>query len=353
MAYQTGLKVPPSRAQRPVNLALQGGGSHGAFTWGVLDRLLEDNRFTIDAISATSAGAVNAAAMAHGVSLGGREGARRKLEELWTAVSRKGRIWQPLPANPFEALVPVGAWTPFLNPTAFWMQAVSNSLSPYDINPFGLNPLRDVLNEVVDFDHLRACQVATRLFIAATNVRSGKVKIFENADLSVDAILASACLPTVFKAVEIDGESYWDGGFMGNPAIFPLIYKGSSRDVIVVHVNPIRREDVPDTAAEIRDRINEITFNSSLMREMRAIAFVQKLIGEQQLDDTQYKSMLIHDIRDDASMTAFSADTKASTDWEFLVKLRDIGRAAAGRWLVENAEHVGKRTTTKMAELYL
>jgi NTE family protein len=336
---------------RPVNLALQGGGSHGAFTWGVLDRLLEDGRFDIDAVSATSAGAVNAVAMAHGVSRGGREGARDKLEELWRVISRKGGVWSP--RNPFDAWLSAGPFAPLVGLQALWLQSLGGLFSPYDVNPFGLNTLRDVLLEVVDFDHLKTCPVATRLFVAATNVRSGKIRIFENAEISVDSVLASACLPNVFKAVEIGEEAYWDGGFMGNPAIFPLIYKGASRDVVVVHVNPIRREDVPHTAVDIHDRMNEISFNSSLMREMRAIAFVQKLMAEERLDADRYKSMLIHDIRDDEGMEAFGADSKLSTDWDMLTRLRDLGRAAAGRWLDGPAAHVGERSTTPLQELYL
>jgi NTE family protein len=340
-------------APRPINLALQGGGSHGAFTWGVLDRLLDDRRFDIDALSATSAGAVSAVAMAHGVSLGGRAGARRKLEELWRAINRKGSVWSPVRPNPFAPWMAFGPWAAFAEASAQWMQAAGSLISPYDVNPLGLNPLKDVLEEVVDFGHLNTCKIATRLFIAATNVRSGKIRIFGNAELSVDAILASACLPNVFKAVSIGGEDFWDGGFMGNPAIFPLIYSGASLDVVVVHVNPIRRETVPETATEIRDRMNEISFNSSLMREMRAIAFVQKLIAENRLDQGRYKSMRIHDIRDDAGMAAFSADSKLMTDWETIERLRDLGHAAAGRWLEGPAAKVGHESTTPLQELYL
>jgi NTE family protein len=340
-------------APRQINLALQGGGSHGAFTWGVLDRLLEDRGFAIDAVSATSAGAVSAVAMAHGVSLGGREGARRKLEELWRAISRKGSVWSPVRTNPFAPWMAFGPWAAFADASAQWMQAAGSLISPYDINPLGLNPLKDVLEEVVDFSHLKTCNVATRLFVAATNVRSGKIRIFGNAEISVEAVLASACLPTLFKAVEIGGEAYWDGGFTGNPAIFPLIYSGASLDVVVVHVNPIRREDVPETASEIRDRINEISFNSSLMREMRAIAFVQKLVAENRLDQGRYKSMRIHDIRDDVGMLAFGADSKFATDWATIERLRDLGHAAASRWLDGPAERVGHESTTALQELYL
>jgi NTE family protein len=338
---------------KPLNLALQGGGSHGAFTWGVLDRLLEDGRFALDALSATSAGAVNAVAMAHGVSLDGRDGARAKLEEMWRAISRKGGVWNPAPFNPFAQFFALSPWAALADLPGEWRKAFAGMLSPYDINPFGFNPLRDVLLEVVDFEHLKRCNVATRLFIAATNVRSGKVRIFGNAELSVQVVLASACLPTVFKAVEIDGEAYWDGGFMGNPAIFPLIYNGASRDVAVVHVNPIRREEVPQTVADIRDRVNEITFNSSLMREMRAIAFVQKLMAEHRLEPERYKAMLIHDIRNDEAMAELDSDSKLSTDWDMIERLRDLGRETTTRWLETSAPDVGVRSTTPIQDLYL
>jgi NTE family protein len=347
------MPVAKKASIRPINLALQGGGSHGAFTWGVLDRLLEDGRFRIEAMSATSAGAVNAVAMAHGVSLGGRDGAKRKLEELWRAISRKGQVWSPAPRNAFATLLTFGPWAAFAEASTLWMQTAGSLISPYDVNPFGLNPLKDVLTEVIDFDHLQTCNVATRLFIAATNVRSGKVKIFNNAEISVDAVLASACLPNLFRAVEIGDEAYWDGGFMGNPAIFPLIYGSASEDVVVVHVNPIRRDDVPDTATEIRDRMNEISFNSSLMREMRAIAFVQKLISENRLDPVRYKSMRIHDIRDDAGMAAFGSGSKLSTDWEMIERLRDLGRDTTDRWLAGPAAKVGEESTAPLQELYL
>jgi NTE family protein len=339
--------------QSPINLALQGGGAHGAFTWGVLDRLLDDGRFAIEAISATSAGAVNAVAMAHGVSRGGREGARRKLEELWRAVSRKGSVWSPVQRNPFTAWMAFSPWAAFMETSALWAEAAGSLVSPYDVNPLGLNPLKEVLTEVIDFKHLQSCGVATRLFLAATNVRSGKIKIFENAEVTVDAVLASACLPNLFKAVEIGTEAYWDGGFMGNPAIYPLIYKGGSADVVVVHVNPIRREDVPETATAIRDRMNEISFNSSLMREMRAIAFVQKLVAENRLDNERYRSMRIHDIRDDEGMTAFDTASKLATDWDVIERLRDLGHATASRWLEGPAANVGKTSTTSLQELYL
>ena len=343
--------------RKPVNLALQGGGSHGAFTWGVLDRLLEDGRLSLDAISATSAGAMNAVCMAHGFSLGGAEGGRRKLEEFWRTVSRKGQFW-PSPANVWKSLFPFApalpaAWTAVPSFTASWLQSFGQFYSPYDVNLGGYNPLKDALAETVDFEHLQRCQVTSRLYICATNVRSGKIKVFENAEVTIDAVLASACLPNLFKAVEIGDEAYWDGGYMGNPAIFPLIYQGASRDVIVVHVNPIRRDDIPRTAADVRDRENEIAFNSSLMREMRAIAFVARLMEEQKLDPKRYKSMLIHSIMDEKEMSRHDGLSKFSADWDFLVGLRDAGRKAAEAWLDENFRHIGRKTTAPVQEMYL
>ncbi len=339
--------------RKPINLALQGGGAHGAFTWGVLDKLLEDDRLALDAISATSAGAMNAVVMAHGVSVGGREGARAKLEAFWREVSRVGMIWSPVRANPFEPLL---ANTPFaagLSPSYLLFNALTNFWSPYQLNPLGLNPLKDVLLKVVDFEHLKSCPQATRLFLCATNVRTGKIRVFANREIGADAVLASACLPTMFQAVEIDGEHYWDGGYMGNPAIFPLIYQGASNDVLVVHINPLVRETLPTTATEILDRINEISFNSSLMREMRAIAFVTRLIEDETLSQDRYSRMLVHAIRADGALAGFGLDSKLDPDWHFLTRLRDLGREAAAQWLADHLDDVGRRTSIDIAETYL
>jgi NTE family protein len=319
----------------------------------VLDRLLEDDRLAIDAISATSAGAMNAVVMAMGVSLGGRDGARAKLAEFWAAVSRVGTMWSPMPQLPWEMSTARPVWGHTFSPGYLWFEAMTNLFSPYEANPFDFNPLKDVLVATVDFERLRRCPMATRLFICATNVRTGKIRVFENSELDARVVLASACLPHVFKAVEIDGEHYWDGGFMGNPAIFPLIYRGASHDVIVVHVNPLKRTQVPTTAAEIRDRVNEITFNSSLMREMRAIAFVTRLIDDEALDDQRYRRMLVHAIRDDDVMEKFGIESKLSTDWGFLCHLRDEGRRTASQWLETSYGRIGQSTTVDLADLYL
>jgi NTE family protein len=198
---------------------------------------------------------------------------------------------------------------------------------------------------VVNFEHLQTCPHATRLFINATNVRTGKVRVFENAEVTLDTVLASACLPNVFKAVEIRGEHFWDGGFMGNPPLFPLIYRGASADIVIVHINPLEREDIPTTAPDIFDRMNEISFNSSLLSELRAIAFVARLVQSGAVDAEHYKQMRIHSIRDDKEMGRHGVSTKLSPEWTFLSHLREIGRAAAGRWLAEGAPLVGHESS--------
>jgi NTE family protein len=338
---------------KPVNLALQGGGAHGAFAWGVLDKLLEDGRVAIEAISATSAGTMNAVVMAYGVSIGGVDGARAKLAEFWEAVSSAGSLYSPVRTTPFEKWMEASGLRSEFSPTYFAFQALTHLLSPYQLNPLNFNPLKDILTKVVDFDRLCTCPIATRLYLSATNVRTGKIKVFENEDVSADVVLATACLPYLFQAVEVEGEHYWDGGFMGNPAIFPLIYRRGSCDVIIVHINPLERHKLPTTAPEIFDRINEISFNSSLMREMRAIAFVTRLIDEGALEQGRYSRMLVHSIRDDERMAELGVATKLDPDWEFVSKLRDDGRRKAEEWLDQNFDSIGRKSTIDLAQAFL
>ena len=345
---------PPITANtKPVNLALQGGGAHGAFAWGALDKLLEDGRLSIQAMSATSAGSMNAVAMAHGYSCGGNDGAREKLEEFWREIARTGQMYSPVQTAPWEKWLAGFGIHPDYSPAFFAFDALTHMFSPYQLNPLNFNPLRDVLEKVVDFDHLNHCEITTRLFLSATNVRTGKIKVFENQDLSADVVLATACLPYIFQAVEVKGEHYWDGGFMGNPAIYPLIYHGASKDVVIVHVNPIVRPKLPVTAAEIYDRINEVSFNSSLMREMRAIAFVSRLVEEGNLDAKRYNRMLVHSIRDDAEMVMLGVATKLNPDWEFLNHLKTVGRNCAEAWLTHNFDKVGNASSIDVAATFL
>ncbi|HVO03321.1 MAG TPA: patatin-like phospholipase family protein [Candidatus Cybelea sp.] len=342
--------APASVETKHLNLALQGGGAHGAFAWGVLDRLLEEGRLEFDGVSATSAGAMNATVMVYGYQQGGRQGARQALAQFWR------RIAHAAAQTPFQATWwdKVAGNESLENSPAFvWLDYVSRVLSPYQLNPLGWNPLRDVLLASVDFESLRSKPLPIKLFLCATNVRTGKVKIFEEKELSVDAVLASGCLPFLFKAVEIDGEAYWDGGYMGNPAIFPLIYNCGSSDVMVVHINPIMRSELPTTAGEIMNRINEISFNSSLMREMRAISFVTKLIDDGAVNGMRLKRLNIHAISAQTEMQRLSVLSKFNADWDFLLKLKEIGREHAAAWLDANFEEIGHRSTVDIGEAYL
>jgi NTE family protein len=337
---------------KKINLAFQGGGSHGAVTWGVADRLLEDDRLEVDAISGSSAGAVNAAAVAYGLHIGGNKGARETLDHLWKRVSDVGKMYSPIKGSPFP-LNPRA--NNFVNAFSYQVfDVMTRALSPYQFNPFDINPLRKILNDTIDFQSLRHCKV-TKLFVAATNVLSGKVHVFETKDVSTDVICASTCLPFLFKAVEVDGEHYWDGGYMGNPVLFPFFYEAESSDILIVHVNPIERDDVPTTAPEIMNRINEITFNSSLLRELRAIGFVHKLLDDGWIKD-EYRDRLrdirIHSIRSDVALKKFDVTSKFRTDWKFLTGLKEKGRAIADIWLAENFDQIGVRSTVDLREMF-
>lgn len=346
---------PRGLSAKQVNLALQGGGAHGAFTWGVLDYFLESGLVNWDGICGTSAGAVNAVVAAHGKHIGGTDGAREALQGFWKKLSELGDRY-----NPVHALkVPPGL--PGYDPRAvtqvmhFWLESYTRIFSPYQFNPVNYNPLRGLLLDAVDFDLLRQT-TATKIYLAATNVRTGKVRVFSNAELTVDAVLASACLPQLFQAVEINGEHYWDGGFMGNPVLYPLFYESVPDDIVIVHINPIYREKVPETSVEIADRVNEISFNSSLMREMRAIAFAARMVEQGWLKDEyqgRVRRMLIHSIRNDALMGELSQASKYATDWHFLTGLRDRGRAAAARFIRDHHRDLGVRTTVDIRKEFL
>ncbi|MFM1813791.1 MAG: hypothetical protein RLZ98_486 [Pseudomonadota bacterium] len=341
---------------RRINLALQGGGAHGAFAWGVLDRLLEEESIEIDGICATSAGTMNACAVAYGMHLGshdgtGREKAREKLASFWHAIHEVGQIYSPIRRMPWHDLF--GGIE--FSPGWLWFDGLTRMVSPYQSNPFDFNPLREVLARSIDFDQVRACN-CVKLFISATNVRTGQVHVFNAHRLTIDVALASACLPFIFKAVEIDGEHYWDGGYMGNPALFPLFYETECRDVMIVHINPITREDVPTTAPEIMNRINEISFNSSLLKELRAIAFVKKLKQHDMLKPSyaeRFRDVLVHSIRAEEAMSEFSAATKFDTSWPFLTQLRDRGRKAMSDWLEVNFDYLGVRDTVDLHSEFL
>ncbi|WP_188574151.1 patatin-like phospholipase family protein [Tistrella bauzanensis] len=334
---------------KPVSLALQGGGSHGAYTWGVLDRLLEEESFGVEAVSGTSAGALNAAALVAGFETDGRAGARRALDQLWQAVMEASRF-SPMRRTLLDRLM--GGWNMDQSPARMLFDLTSRFVSPYQFNPLNINPLRSVVAEAIDLDAVRRCG-AVKLFVSATNVRTGKIKVFENAAITPEALLASACLPYVFQAVEIENEAYWDGGYMGNPAIFPLIYGAETADVVIIQVTPINRPDVPHSATEIWERVNEISFNSSLMREMRAIGFVARLLDENRLDPRRYKRMRMHWIDGEQEMVPLGSFSKMNADRDFILHLRDIGRASADTWLAAHADKIGRESSVDLVEKFL
>lgn len=339
-----------TRPRPRLNLALQGGGSHGALTWGVLDALLEDGQWQFDGVSGTSAGAMNAVALAHGFAqaakqhkdpedahLAGCALARESLTRLWEGVGALGCLtWG----------TPLSAANPLVGMMSQWF-------SPYQTNPLGINPLRKLLEREVDFSLLcsaRTGVVGPRVFVCATNVRTGRGEIFFGPRLSADAVMASACLPMLFKAVEIEGEAYWDGGYSGNPALHPLIYQTDTSDILLVQINPVEHLDVPSSASEIMERMNEVTFNASLLAELRAIEFVRRLLAEGKLDARRYKSVRMHRIDGGSVLAPFGADSKLRADLAFVRKLFALGRTAGQEWLHAHRKDVGVRPSIKIAD---
>ena len=330
--------------KKSINLALQGGGSHGAFTWGVLDHFMEDGRVSIEGISGTSAGAMNAAILAQGYMDGGADGAREALEQFWRQVAYMGRF-SPIKRSPFGVLP--GRWDLDDSPAYMMIDLFSRVASPYDTNPLNINPLRDLVESTIDFEKVRACNVL-KLFVAATNVHTGKIKVFEREELTADMILASACLPTVFQAVEIDGVPYWDGGYVGNPPMYPLFHSTKSKDILIVQINPIERNETPKSAQDIQNRVNEISFNSSLLRELRGIDFVTRQLQENKLDRNRYSEILVHRIEASEQINPLSASSKMNSEWAFLTHLRDIGRESAKAVLDQHYESLGNKSTLNL-----
>ncbi len=339
-----------TRPRPRLNLALQGGGSHGALTWGVLDALLEDGQWQFDGVSGTSAGAMNAVALAHGFAqaaqqhkdpedahLAGCALARESLTRLWEGVGALGSLtWG----------TPLSAANPLVGMMSQWF-------SPYQTNPLGINPLRKLLEREVDFSLLcsaRTGVVGPKVFVCATNVRTGRGEIFFGPRLSADAVMASACLPMLFKAVEIEGEAYWDGGYSGNPALHPLIYQTETSDILLVQINPVEHLDVPSSASEIMERMNEVTFNASLLAELRAIEFVRRLLAEGKLDARRYKSVRMHRIDGGSVLAPFGADSKLRADLAFVRKLFALGRTVGQEWLHAHRKDVGVRPSIKIAD---
>ena len=333
------------RATVLIDLALQGGGSHGAFTWGVLDRLLEEPWLQIEAISGTSAGAMNAAVLVDGWSKDGAPGARAALAAYWERVAAVA-AYSPLQRTPLDRLL--GRWSLDYSPAFIAFDLTSRILSPYDLNPHGFNPLVSILEASIDFDRLGRSPI--KLFVTATNVHTGRGRIFRNAELTPDVLLASACLPTMFQAVEIDGEPYWDGGFSGNPTITPLIRESSAQDTILVQINPRERLGTPRAANEILNRLNEVSFNATLMKELRMIALMRQVAEPGKGEGARWASMRTHRIMTDV-MKELGYSSKLNGEWAFLVMLREEGRRAAGAFLGEHADDLGHRSTADLDAL--
>jgi NTE family protein len=326
---------------KTIELALQGGGAHGAVTWGVLERLLEEPELHIEGISGTSAGAMNAVVLADGLEAGGPDMARTRLEQFWRAVSEAAKgspiqrdIWARISGN----------WSLESSPSYLFFEHLSRLFSPYQLNPLNLNPLRDLVARLVDFDCVNRC-ASLKVFVTATNVRSGRPRIFRQPELTVDAVMASAALPFMFHAVEIDGEAYWDGGYTGNPALFPLVDDCGARDLVLVQINPFSRPEVPRSARDIINRLNEITFNTSLLKELRAIMLLRDLIEAEGLERERYRDMRLHRIHGDEDLVDLKASSKLNAEWPYLCHLRELGRRRADRWLREHWANLGERST--------
>lgn len=357
---RTRARASPGVSGRPViNLALQGGGSHGAFTWGVLDALLADGRIDIEGLSGTSAGAMNAVVLAHGFAQAHgkprsdpRELAREALARFWDGVIGLGAMSE-IQRAPFEWVFGrLGGGSPSALLASAMANFWSQTLSPYQSNPLDINPLRQFLLRLVDFERL-AMPGVPKVFVVATRVSTGQAEVFSGKRLTADAVMASACLPHLFQAVAIDGDHFWDGGFSGNPAIHPLIYRCRARDIVLVQINPIKRQKLPVTSAEIMDRINEVTFNAGLIAEMRAIAFVKRLLAHGKLDPAQYKDVLMHRIDGGEALEAYAASTKSSASSQLIHALRDLGRRCATEWLAQHHDKLGQRDTVDIKRDYL
>lgn len=343
-----GQEMAKTKGPKVIDLALQGGGAHGALTWGVLDRLLADERLHIGGISGTSAGAMNAVVMADGLDRGGPDKAREHLERFWRAVSDSALL-SPIQRTPWDRML--NNFSMDHSPGYVFFEHLTRLFSPYELNPLDFNPLRDIVAEQVDFDRVNHCGAA-KIFVTATNVRTGRGRTFTQPHLSLAAVMASACLPFVFQAVEIDGEHYWDGGYIGNPALYPLVDDQQTRDLVLVQINPERRDRLPRTGREILNRINEITFNSSLIKELRSIELLHQLIDNEGLEAERYRDILIHRIHAHEELKDLEASSKLNAEWEFLQHLRERGHAWADRFLEQHFDDLGVRSSFDLKALF-
>ncbi|SLN26790.1 Patatin-like phospholipase [Roseivivax jejudonensis] len=339
-----------------INLALQGGGAHGAFTWGVLDRILEEDDIEIAAISGTSAGALNGAALKSGMIRNGREGAKEMLDWVWTEVGRLDSLSLPEWMNAWLPDPGILSLAVEYSPAFAAGDGLTRALSPYAWGPLYQNPVQPIA-ERLDFGEVCAAG-GPDLYICATAVRDGKVRVFSGEHITTEAILASACLPTVFQAVYAtcplsgEREAFWDGGYTGNPALFPLFQPELPDDVLIVNINPLEVDRLPVTPQEIQNRINEISFNSSLLRELRAIEFVQRLISAGSVAEGAMKRVLVHMVSDDELMNRLSVATKLVPISTVILQLKEAGRRAAGDFLYHHRDDIGVRQSADLVKMF-
>lgn len=330
---------------KKLDLALQGGGAHGAFTWGVIDRLLDDERIEIEGVCGTSAGAMNGVCTVYGLKKGGRNLAKHILVKFWHKISEAGKL-SPLQPSVLDKMLSPGNMD--FSPSYKLFNYSTENFTPKQLNPLKFNPLEKILNEVINFDELHEFS-PPKLFVCATNVKTCEPKIFGFKDITAKTILASACLPYMYDAVEIDGEYYWDGGYMGNPIIQPLIdHTEDTDDVLLVQINPKTIHKVPNTIEEIRDRVNELSFNSSLLLELKMIELKQQLLLEGVTLNGTIKPCFLHNISADKDLHDLNLSSKLNTSWDFIMYLKDLGYKACDKWLAENFEHIGKKNTLKL-----
>lgn len=331
---------------RPLHLALQGGGSHGALAWGVIDRLLDEPSLQIKEISGASAGAMNAVVLAAGLAKGGRQAAKEALERFWRRVS-EAACFSPVQPSPWERLW--GIHSLDNSPSYLMMETLSRVFSPYEMNPIGVNPLLQLITQEVDFDLLNAGK-GPRVHVSATNVRTGRARVFSSGALSAQALMASACLPQMYQAVEIDGEAYWDGGFSANPALYPLLSGGEGVDLLIVQLNPMTREELPRSARDIINRVNEISFNTSLIKELRSLDLLRRLAAEGRV--TLSGDIRLHMIHCAQDLQGLSASSKLNADWEYLQRLFEQGRRWAEMWLEASGKHLGRQSSLDLDEMF-
>jgi len=334
--------------KKKIALALQGGGSHGAYTWGILERLLEEDTFDIRGICGTSAGAMNGAIATYGLHTNGKQGAIDLLEKFWKRIAQSG-AFSPMKSSWMDHSIHPGGLD--YSPGYLFFNYLTSVFSPYDLNPLDINPIKDILLELIDFEELKKSD--TQLFVSATNVKTCKPKVFNLTEMSVDALLASSCLPLMFKAVEINGEFYWDGGYMGNPPIYPLIDVNNADDILIIQVNTININEVPKSIKDINDRINEISFNNSLMAEMRMVYFKEKILNIGYDLRGRLRKIYFHRISADTILDDLTLSSKFNVAWHFLNDLRQRGRTVAEKWLAEESKHVGHKSSFDIKKVFL